>query len=135
MAKAYEPPANYDDMEGNVRQFTYVDHDIKPKISLNVNTSESDANLLSYRKEVIKEILALPAVSVGHRVDYQYLIERGEGGIKWNTKAVEDLIMSTDHVYFLKTVVWKNTVREQHWFDPMREDHEAIVRGDWRSLI
>lgn len=135
MSKQYVPPANYDDMEGNVKQFTYVDHDIKTKVSNHISGNIDDVRnaIKKYREDKIEEVLAMPAVSIGDMEQYQVLINRSAEGITWNKNAVKELLLTTDHVYFLPILVWKKTVKESHWHDNV--EHEDILKGKWKNLM
>lgn len=124
----------YKDMDGNMKQFTHVDHDKKTSISTSVH--DSDVDLKNYYEENILEVLTLPAISLAND-KFEYLIIRDrEKGIIWNEKAVREKMMLDFYSnYIIRMRAWKGTVQEINWFDPICEDHEAMMRGDWKSLI
>lgn len=126
----------YKDMDGNMKQFTHIDHDVKTKISRNTTGESTRDAVNNYIKETKEEILSMPAVSVSEHETFHYLIIRDltEKLIKWNKEAVND-ISDFYTLYRLRMLTWKNTVKDIFWFDDMREDHEAIIRGDWKSLM
>ena len=81
-------PNTYDDMEGNVRNFTHIDYDMKQRISFN---KEFDVNWeTNYRNSLVERILACAAVfcptiysDYTIRGDTQLLVE-------WNVKMLRD---------------------------------------------
>ena len=139
----YTPPSDYRDLDGNHKTFTYIDHDIKTSISTSTSSKKEVEKIKEDRErmmnECIEEILALPAVAaagVADNIYEQFIIRDLEKGIIWNETVVRNALVLNDTLrYQLHTVLWKRTVKESNWFHPMREDHEAIVRGDWRQLI
>ena len=90
-------------------------------------------NRITEKEQKIEEVLSMPAVSIAGMDCYQILINRTLEGITWNESAVRDLMMTTDHFYFLPSLVWKRTVKETHWFDEM--SNEDIVNGKWKNLM
>lgn len=83
----------YTDMDGMSRQFTYIDHDKKPKMAINPSKEEileAKKSLKGYRSELITRITALPA-SVCPSVFIDYTI-RGEGhsNVEWNIDMLID---------------------------------------------
>lgn len=133
----------YVDNDGQTKQFTYIDHDKKIKKSSYAGTAEETQTAKQLSKESnekrILEVLAMPAVSIAGFNDgmYEHLIVRDKDkGISWHEKAVrETMLTDAQFAYTLSMFVWKRTVREVNWFDDMREDHEAILRGEWKSLM
>ncbi len=139
----YTSPDNYQDIDGNMKTFTYVDHDVKPTISAHVPETKTEKQereewMANNLKETIEEVLQFPAAAIAHTPNemYQALIMRTESGIKWNEKAVIEHL-TNDRISFLPNYVWKNTVKEVNWHHPMwiEGDHKAIMRGDWKSLM
>lgn len=135
----------YTDMDGHTKQFTYIDHDPKTKISTYAPTEEEKkAEKERYEKmnkERIEEILAMPAVSAVmsddpfiEQVLYEEFVKRESDGIKWNKELLtEACTLNTELARTLHLRVWRRTVKEQHWFDEM--SHEDIVAGKWRQLM
>lgn len=126
----------YKDIDGNMKQFTHIDHDVKTKISRNTNQESIRDSINKHMKETKEEILSMPAVSISEYENFHHLIIRdlNEKVIKWNKEALNE-ISDSYTLYRLHMLTWKNTVKEIFWFDDMREDHEAIIRGDWKSLM
>lgn len=129
----YTSPDNYRDINGYMKTFNYIDHDVKTSISRYSTEMEDSDDLKEYKEQKIKEVLSMPAASVAGMDCYQVLINRSVEGITWNESAVKDLMMTTDHFYFLPSSVWKRTVKETHWFDEM--PHEDIMDGKWKTLM
>lgn len=141
MPKDYTPPTNYEDMDGNMKTFTYVDHDVKTKISAEVKETTAERKererwMKQWLKEQIEEILQFPAASIASHPVYSELIIRTEEGFVWNKEKVIEYL-TNNRSSFLPTLVWKNTVKMSNWHHPMwiEGDHEAIMRGDWKSLM
>lgn len=84
----------YIDNDGNRRQFTYIDHDPKTKISGLVSTDteqkEIKEQLTSYKKQLIDRILDLPA-SLSPVEFYDFTV-RGDSQlvITWNETMIRD---------------------------------------------
>lgn len=131
MPADFTPDTNYRDMEGNMRTFTTVDHDVKLKISPYLKEDVSK-QLKEAHKNLVEEICALPAVSVSGKEYYGDFIERSvEKGIVWKIDALQKL--SLDQLIFMKTIAWKNTVKEQYWFEEFT--HEDFIEGKWQTLL
>jgi len=76
----------YTDVDGQSRQFTYVDHDPKVKIFLE---SDYDKDWQSkYREDLISRILSISAV-YAHEWHQEFVL-RGQEGIRWDEKAISD---------------------------------------------
>lgn len=131
----------YTDIDGMSRQFTYVDHDKKSKIASG-KLSEDELTkvkqeLSDHTERKIAQILALPAVNIRNNdgLYEEFIIRDSEKGvIRWheemvkNTCRINSVLMNN---LFLK--VWRNTVREQFWFDDLT--HEQILAGEWKGLM
>lgn len=139
----YTSAQHYKDLDGNMKNFTFVDHDVKSSATLTPPLSDEERNVLKdtvkgEAQRQIEEILALPAVSLlssGNLFAEDY-IERDveKGTIKWRERMVRDsLTINSDLRYVFHKAVWKNTVKEQHWFDEM--SHEDILAGKWKEWI
>lgn len=132
----------YTDMDGQTKQFTYIDHDVKTKIGVTAKMPEEEldklkADLERFKREAIAEILAMPAVSAAYFEDYEpFIIRDLEKGIIWNEPVVTNACMiNNDLRRELHLLTWRRTVKEMYWFDPIRDDHEAMLRGDWKKLM
>lgn len=85
----YVPPSSYDDLEGNVKNFTEIDYDKKQTISVNLTNVDTDWEPI-YRKQLIARIFEYAAVFCPiHLIDYTL---RGEAqtNITWNQTLLED---------------------------------------------
>ena len=139
----YNAKDAYKDIDGNMKQFTHIDHDVKTKIGIDPPLSDSEKKTLqeSVKNSTelqIQAILALPAVSavLSGQADYyeQFIIRDPEKGIIWRDHMVKDTCRLNDilrHNLFLN--VWRNTVKEPYWFDDM--SYEDIIEGKWKQLI
>lgn len=128
----------YKDMDGNMKQFTHVDHDPKLKIPTTIESlSEREERIkwmTEHRENNILTILALPAVSISGDEVFESLIIRTSNGFEWNEENIRSII-DPYILYTIRLRAWRHTIKEIHWFDPISEDHEAIIRGDWKSLM
>jgi hypothetical protein len=137
----YTTAESYTDIDGQYKQFTMVDHDIKPTIckSEKIDIKKLNEDIKSDAERDIAEILSLPAVSFlrsGNMFAEDYIERNEEKGIIWREKMVrEALTINPDMRRLVLLFTWRATVREVNWFDPIRDDHDAIIRGDWKKLI
>jgi hypothetical protein len=83
---AHTSAQHYRDLDGNMRNFTVVDHDPKTKISVPSNEGvDLKKALEDYREETIQKILAAPAVYCPMIfADYTIRGEQAGGQIIWN---------------------------------------------------
>lgn len=81
----------YTDMDGQTRQFTYIDHDIKPTIStaLKVEEGEVAEQLREYRENLIDRILEIPAVFAAD-VHQDYTRRGDRSGVEWDELMLRD---------------------------------------------
>lgn len=97
----------YTDMQGNRRQFTYIDHDPKTKISGHTGESIDDIHkqLAKYRLDTVAEILEFPASLCP--VEFVDFTQRGEGHsiITWNETMLKDGGITTNRLRDLNTVL------------------------------
>jgi hypothetical protein len=105
----YNPPTNYKSIDGNMKTFTYVDHDKKTKISTS-RTSEEEINrinkeLADYKESLINEILSLPASLCP--LTYHDFTIKGEGvkEIKWNEAMLKDPGMEIERLRTIKVMI------------------------------
>lgn len=99
----------YIDNDGNRRQFTYIDHDPKTKISGSVTTDKEKEtikdSLSLYRKELVQRILDVPASLCP--IEFSEFTLRGESQsvIQWNEKMLSDDGMTINRLRDLCTIV------------------------------
>lgn len=130
----------YTDIDGMSRQFTIVDHDKKTKISSSAMTDEEKENLRNSvniaKHQTIDKILALPAISFlksGNTFAEDCVIRDLEKGIIWDETFVRNMLdIKSEMLHTVWNAVWKNTVKEQYWFDDM--SYEDIIEGKWKQL-
>lgn len=132
----------YTDLDGQSKQFTYIDHDIKTKKSFSPPLSDDEKSNL---KEGVKEdlririeaILSLPAVSLlksKYSFAEDFVIRDVEKGIIWNeTYTKNTLSLNSDLAYSFYTLCWKNTVREQYWNEYLSD--KDIISKKWIDWI
>lgn len=132
----------YRDLDGNHRQFTYIDHDVKSKYTAPPLTEEEAVALRdTVQSDINKQInmiLALPAVSLlksGNAYAEDYIERDVENGlIKWRESMVRDALSINHNLRFtFLNAVWKSTVQSQYWFLDM--SYEDIIAGKWKELI
>lgn len=138
----YTSAQHYRDLDGNSKSFTFVDHDVKPSISVMSSSKEEIENL---KKEIsehtensIKAILSMPAVNALNDSNgmYSHLVKRNieKGIIEWDEDVVANMCrIDSVFMYNLSNTLWKRTVKEQYWFEDM--SHEDIIAGKWKELI
>lgn len=97
----------YIDNDGNRRQFTYIDHDPKTKItnSVSVDKEAITKELSDYRELLIQEILNTPA-SVCPIIFSEFTV-RGESQtvIEWNKTMITDKGMTINRLRDLYTLL------------------------------
>lgn len=105
----YTSAQAYTDLDGQSRQFTFIDHDKKSKISALKQTEEEvqeiKNSLNSYRLDLVKRILEIPASLCPFEfVDFTV---RGEAmdKIEWNKKMLEDEGLPLNNLRFLCTIL------------------------------
>lgn len=143
-SKQYTSAEGYRDMDGNHRQFTFIDHDVKTRKSmgnpLKKEELEELKNEITRAKErKIQEILALPAINaIRHpngEIYENFIIRNQEDNIiTWNEDVVRGACMIDSNIGSnLWNILWKTTVKEASWWDDM--SHEDIIAGKWKQLI
>lgn len=127
----------YTDIDGMSKQFTYIDHDKKTKVSRATKENLEDLQIVmrTFAEMAIEEILAMPAVNAVRNPDglYEEFITRDpEKGITWNERVVKDACMINSTLRSnLWNQVWKASVKMQYWFEDM--PHEDIIAGEWKK--
>lgn len=99
----------YIDNDGNRRQFTYIDHDPKTKISGSVISDKEQAvikeGLKDYRQELVERILAVPASLCPIEFQEFRLVGESQSSIQWNEKMVRDEGMTVNRLRDLCTIL------------------------------
>lgn len=97
----------YTDNNGMAKQFTYVDHDVKTKISgfLGIDKKQIQKDLSEYRLSLIERITDIPASLCP--IEFDAFTIRGEGKktIEWNETVLNDAGMSIDRLRNLCTIL------------------------------
>lgn len=89
--KDYTSPDNYRDLDGNMRTFTYVDHDKKTKINtIQINKEQVMTDLQTSRSIFQEKILALPAGFCPEIFSDFKVRSADTPVIEWNTKMILD---------------------------------------------
>ena len=89
----------YTDNDGMRRQFTYIDHDPKTKISGSITTDKEQeaikVSLNSYKQDLVQRILDIPASLCP--IEFGEFTLRGDSQsvIGWNEKMLRDEGMTT----------------------------------------
>lgn len=97
----------YKDIDGNMKQFTHIDHDVKTNISPYIGGDINDIReeLRLYRLDKINEILNISAsLCPIEFIDY---VVKGEGKtkIEWNKVMINDPGFNMDRVVQLWTIL------------------------------
>lgn len=93
----------YTDLEGMSKQFTYVDHDPKTKISVPAPDTDFKKELSDYRKALIQRILDLPA-SAADLVHSDFTQRGDKEKVSWNENMVTDPGISMERLNELYTI-------------------------------
>lgn len=129
-----------DPQDGQTKQFTIIDHDIKTKVSASDIMSEKEKKELyetvqREAKERIEEILSFPAVFLilsKNTFAEDYIERHPEKGIIWREEMVRDaLSVNTDLRYAFHHGIWRMAVRPEHWHNDI--SHEEILAGKWKE--
>lgn len=93
----------YQDMDGNMKQFTTVDHDKKTSVSMNVEDAVWSEK--AYRKDLLERILDTSASL--SPVEFDDFLIRGENftTIEWNEKMISDDGINLDRLRFLVNIL------------------------------
>lgn len=128
----------YTDIDGMSKQFTYIDHDKKTKISTahkGETLEELRESIKTHAYKVIRAILSMPAVNVVRNPDglYEEFVTRdSEKGILWNETMVFDACsINPTLCYNMFNQVWKTSVKMQYWFEDM--PYDDIIAGQWKK--
>lgn len=99
----------YIDNHGMTRQFTYIDHDKKSKMSFSETSDEEKEkiknDMIVYRKSIIDRILDVPASLCPY--EFHDFTIRGEDKvvIEWNKTMISDDGMSIDRLVSFCTLL------------------------------
>lgn len=87
----YTAATHYEAEDGQLRNFTHVDHDRKTTISVPGDGTNPQVEIDRYRSLLVEKILAIPAVYCNMLfVDYTLRGEKAAGTVKWNATMLED---------------------------------------------
>lgn len=86
----YTAPSSYRDLDGQMRTFTYVDHDKKTKINIPSSTGNPKQELKEYRKSLIEKILSYPAAFCPEIFSDFKLRGESYDRIEWNENMLND---------------------------------------------
>lgn len=105
----YNPPSDYQDLDGNWKTFTYIDHDKhisrtqsgreteEALLAKEARLKEAREALASYKESLIKEILALPACNVRkdndgfmNQVMLEEVLIKSSSPMTWNEKIIRE---------------------------------------------
>lgn len=92
----YTSAKGYTDLDGQSRQFTFIDHDKKTKIS-GFTKSDSDFSPKDYRNQVLKRITDIPA-SLCPQPFNSFVIVGQKDSIEWNVDMLIDAGVSIDRL-------------------------------------
>jgi hypothetical protein len=132
----------YVDEYGHTKQFTYIDHDVKPTIRTTPPKSEAEIAEISAlvkqeAEKAIAEILQFPAISAIKNLngEYEQFVLRDEqNGITWREDMVREACMINSTLrHNLSLATWRGSVKFEHWWDDM--SHEDIMAGKWKEWI
>jgi hypothetical protein len=127
----------YTDINGMSKQFTYIDHDKKTKISTakEENPEQIKRAIKDHTYKAIRAILSMPAVNVVRNPDdlyEEFVIRDPEKGVIWNDTMVFDACSINDILrYNMFNQVWKATVKMQYWSEDM--SYDDIIAGEWKK--
>ncbi len=95
----------YTDIDGLTKQFTYVDHDKKTKVSMHTHAETEAWSESKYRDSLISRILEQPASICPD--PFQDFTIRGEGKnhVTWNTDMIIDKGMPSHRLRELATLL------------------------------
>lgn len=103
----YTSAENYTDLDGNSRSFTFIDHDVKPKLSVPISEEEvaiAKVEFKSARSRVIQQIMKIPA-SICPSVFIQFTTRGDIGVIGWDEKILKDEGVPFETLVSLKTLL------------------------------
>ena len=111
--KAYTSATNYTDLDGNLKSFTFIDHDKKPTITTSTPLTDIEREDLKgwcneYRKDLISRIINIPPIYCPmHCAEYT---EHGDvDKITWRVNMLENSGTPLDLLRSLCTIL-ENTV-------------------------
>lgn len=131
----------YTDNDGMRKQFTFIDHDKKLKISSHVSSNkeleEISKKLEEYTQERIETVLLLPAINIYDASGgiYNSLLNITKTEAIWNEEAVKSYL-TANISSFLPTLLWRRTVTMNYWHHPKWQegDMDWLRSGEWKEL-
>lgn len=140
------PPSHrtYDDLEGNVKQFTYVDHDKKPTFAVGINepVEESHNKVKAWKELRIKQLLLLSAAVIARIPNadrYQEFVTRDpEKGVLWNETVIRNYcdVVGMYECYLLFMLTWKAAMKVEYWFEDLTlEEMEQGKHLEWIASV
>lgn len=127
----------YTDIDGMSKQFTYVDHDKKTKISTHKSESLEELRKahINHVGKQVTAMLALPAINVVRNQDglfEEFIIRDKDKGVIWNEDMVWDACtINSLLLHNMWIQVWKTSVKEQYWFEDI--SYDDIAKGEWKK--
>jgi hypothetical protein len=104
----YTHPEGYRDLDGNHRQFTTIDHDVKTSVPTgekkDLDTLKKE--LAAYKESLIEEILNIPP-SLCPSLFHDFTLRGDIINIEWNEVMLRDPGVSIDKLRDIKTFVSK----------------------------
>jgi len=92
----------YVDETGQTKQFTYIDHDIKPKISNYIPDGDIKEKLKNDRKDLIDRILLIPATFCSDI--FQETFTTRDTSVEWNEVMLKDAGIGMDRLRAIYTL-------------------------------
>ena len=140
----YTSPDNYTDIDGNLKTFTYIDHDKKTSISMSTETEEEreerKKNHKTLLQQTIDEIIEFPAIYAAYPEDDMLKahlfneIINSEDGVKWDIPILKEICMiDRDFALLLRSRLWKQYIKPENIFKELT--HEEFMEGKWKELI
>lgn len=135
----------YTDVDGQSRQFTYIDHDKKTKISRERETKEEKQKrkdlLKAYKQQEIEFILSRPAifwVETGNTFAEEYVKRDENDGLIWDEKYVRSALDINDE---MRSLIHRAVSRENTWSNNDQAEkfrlleYEDFCDGKWKEFI
>jgi len=138
----YTSAESYTDDDGNYKQFTFIDHDVKTKITPYVKMSDDELtnlkkSILDGKLREIEQILELPAVYAAdlHNGFYEDAIKRNNGVIEWDSEYIRSkVLLDSEYGRVLFLSVWRAMLPEKYWFDDY-DSYENVMSHIWETWI
>ena len=140
----YTGAEGYTDLDGQSKQFTYIDHDIKSKVSFHDDSPEAmekvNKEIKTRLEEIIQEILQFPAIYAAYPEDdmlkahlYNEIIDSTDG-VKWDEKILREVCeIDREFAATLHNRLWKQYIKPDHQNE--EPTHEEMMTGKWKEWI